>query len=83
MRSTGIPAFWHNLRHGKSVQTDVPLQRWDGDALHDPEGAMGKAYVRAAAFCQAEPKLLRVYGSAKLNSDTSHHACHCAGGGCS
>ena len=57
MQWTGIPAFWHHLRLGKSVQTDVPLQRWDSDAHHDPAGAMGKAYVRAAAFCQAGAKL--------------------------
>ena len=61
---TGTPAFWHHLRLGRSVQTDVPLQRWDSDAHHDPAGAMGKAYVRAAAFCQAGAKLSKVRGSA-------------------
>ena len=55
---TGIPAFWHHLQQSESVQTDVPLQRWDSDAHHDPAGALGKAYVRAAAFCQAEATML-------------------------
>lgn len=40
----------------------MPLQRWDSDAHHDPAGAMGKAYVRAAAFCQAKATRPRLIG---------------------
>lgn len=32
------------------MQSQVPLQRWDVDAMYDPEGGSGRLYTRLGAF---------------------------------
>lgn len=40
-------AFWRLLRGGLDATCDVPSDRWDADALYDPDlEAPGKAYVK-------------------------------------
>ena len=44
-------AFWRLLRDGKDAVREVPRERWDVDALYDPDPDVpGKTYVRQAAF---------------------------------
>jgi len=52
----GYPAFCSTFQGETSLQGQAPLQRWDVDAHYDPSGAPGKAYVMAAAFCQARAR---------------------------
>ncbi len=46
----GIEGFWDAIRLGQTLQRCVPLERWDMDALYDPEGSAGSAYTRLGAF---------------------------------
>ena len=44
-------AFWELLERGGDATTDVPLERWDADALYDPDpDAPGKSYCRRGGF---------------------------------
>ncbi|HMG55397.1 MAG TPA: beta-ketoacyl synthase N-terminal-like domain-containing protein, partial [Kofleriaceae bacterium] len=44
-------AFWALLEAGFDAITDVPRDRWDVDALYDPDpDAPGKMYVRSGGF---------------------------------
>ena len=46
-------AFWHLLREGKDAITEVPPDRWDVDALYDPEpGTPGKMNTRWGGFLE-------------------------------
>ncbi len=43
--------FWELLRDGRDAMREVPADRWDIDALYDPDpAAEGKMYVREAGF---------------------------------
>ncbi|EMD60240.1 polyketide synthase PKS15 [Bipolaris sorokiniana ND90Pr] len=43
--------YWDLLEHGADVITDVPKDRWDADALYDPNpGTPGKSYCRRGGF---------------------------------
>ncbi|NEN99848.1 MAG: polyketide synthase, partial [Moorea sp. SIO3I7] len=52
--SAGNPeSFWHLLRHGVHTITEVPPNRWDVDALYDPDPATpGKMNTRWGAFLE-------------------------------
>ncbi|WP_394833378.1 phosphopantetheine-binding protein [Pendulispora rubella] len=44
-------AFWELLRQGKETLERVPADRWDADALYDPQpGTPGKMHVRDGHF---------------------------------
>ncbi|PLB34720.1 polyketide synthase [Aspergillus candidus] len=44
-------AFWELLERGGDATTDVPPERWDADALYDPDpDAPGKSYCRRGGF---------------------------------
>ena len=44
-------AFWELLRNGVDSVTEVPPERWDVDAVYDPDpDALGKSYTRWGAF---------------------------------
>ncbi len=42
--------FWQLLRNGTDAITEVPADRWDVDALYDPQGAEGKMNTRWGGF---------------------------------
>ncbi|MFZ9748078.1 MAG: type I polyketide synthase, partial [Opitutaceae bacterium] len=45
--------FWRLLREGREAVTEVPAERWDVNAFHDPDPARaidGKSYGRWGAF---------------------------------
>jgi acyl transferase domain-containing protein/SAM-dependent methyltransferase len=47
----GPDAFWDLLREGRDVITDVPADRWDIEALYDPDpDAPGRMYTRRGGF---------------------------------
>lgn len=46
-------AFWHLLREGGDAIIEVPPERWDVDALYDPEpGTSGKMNTRWGGFLE-------------------------------
>ncbi|MGW0487970.1 SDR family NAD(P)-dependent oxidoreductase [Streptomyces olivaceus] len=46
-----LDAFWANLAAGRDCVTEVPAERWDHDALYDPEpGRPGRTYGRWGGF---------------------------------
>ena len=50
----GPDAFWEALLDGRETVAEVPPERWDHDAVFDPEpGVPGKAYARRAGFIDA------------------------------
>ncbi len=55
MRCAGLAGFWKTISQGGTVQTSVPLQRWDVDAAFDPDVTPGKSYARFAAFTEVQP----------------------------
>ena len=47
-------AFWRQLRDGVNVIREVPPQRWDVDAIYDPDPqAPGKMYSRHGGFIES------------------------------
>lgn len=47
----GPEAFWSLLEAGRHVMREVPADRWDNDALYDPDpDSLGKTYVNHGAF---------------------------------
>ncbi|MGD8862340.1 MAG: beta-ketoacyl synthase N-terminal-like domain-containing protein [Myxococcales bacterium] len=49
----GIEAFWRVLRHGVETLTEVPAERWDARALHDPRpGIPGKMCTTRGGFVE-------------------------------
>lgn len=47
----GPEAFWELLSEGRDAITEVPRERWDVDALYDPQpGTPGKVYSRCGGF---------------------------------
>ena len=45
-----MEGFWAAMQQQATLQRRTPLERWDADALYDPEGAPGRAYTRFGAF---------------------------------
>ncbi|MFC8350011.1 SDR family NAD(P)-dependent oxidoreductase [Streptomyces sp. NPDC057280] len=45
-----IDELWDNLLAGRDCVGEVPAERWDHDALHDPDGGPGRTYSRWAAL---------------------------------
>ena len=46
--------FWRLLEQGVDATRDVPRERWDADAIYDPDPeAPGKSYVKRGAFLDA------------------------------
>lgn len=46
-----IDQFWDNLKNGKDSITEIPSDRWDVEALFDPEvGKSGKIYSKWGGF---------------------------------
>ncbi len=44
-------SFWHNLRSGVDAIREVPADRWDVNAVYDPDqDAPGKTYTRWGSF---------------------------------
>ena len=49
----GPDAFWDLLRDGVDAVTEIPRDRWDVDAHHDPDpDASGRMYTRHGAFLE-------------------------------
>jgi epothilone polyketide synthase D len=47
----GPQSFWQLLEDGIDATRDVPLERWDAEALYDPDpDAPGKSYVKRGGF---------------------------------
>ena len=47
----GPDAFWELLSEGRDAITEVPRERWNIDALYDPQpGTPGKVYSRCGGF---------------------------------
>ncbi|MFB4309385.1 beta-ketoacyl synthase N-terminal-like domain-containing protein [Actinomadura sp. GTD37] len=47
----GPAEFWRLLREGADTVGEVPADRWDADALHDPDGGVpGTLYSRRGGF---------------------------------
>ncbi|HYO97350.1 MAG TPA: SDR family NAD(P)-dependent oxidoreductase [Polyangiaceae bacterium] len=48
---SGPSEFWDLLRRGADVTSEVPTDRWDAEALYDPEPtAPGKCYTKRGGF---------------------------------
>ncbi|MFD6226122.1 SDR family NAD(P)-dependent oxidoreductase [Streptomyces sp. NPDC060232] len=46
-----LEAFWRNLAEGRDCVTEVPAERWDHAAFHDPDReAVGRSYGRWGGF---------------------------------
>jgi myxalamid-type polyketide synthase MxaE and MxaD len=49
--AAGPSEFWDLLRQGRDAITEVPLSRWDADAVYDPDpAAPGKMWSRKGGF---------------------------------
>ena len=49
----GPEAFWRLLREGRDATSEVPRDRWDANALYDPDpGAPGKTTTRRGGFIE-------------------------------
>jgi malonyl CoA-acyl carrier protein transacylase len=45
--------FWELIRDGADATSDVPIERWDAEAIYDPDpNAIGGAYVKRGGFLQ-------------------------------
>ncbi|MEU3786084.1 SDR family NAD(P)-dependent oxidoreductase [Streptomyces sp900129855] len=50
-KARDLDEFWENLRAGRDCVTEVPTDRWDSDALFDPDPrAAGRSYSRWGGF---------------------------------
>ena len=50
-KATDVTAFWDNLRSGRDCIDEVPADRWNWRAYHNPErGKPGYSYTRWAGF---------------------------------
>ncbi|MFE7390176.1 SDR family NAD(P)-dependent oxidoreductase [Streptomyces sp. NPDC057582] len=50
-QADSLDAFWDNLRSGRDSVTEIPVDRWDKEALYDPEkGRPGRTYGRWGGF---------------------------------
>ena len=57
-----IEQFWNNLKNGKDSITEVPSDRWDMDAIFDPEiGKPGKVYSKWGGFIKDVDKFDPVF----------------------
>ena len=51
--ATGSDAFWRLIEDGRDAVTEVPPDRWDADALWDPDpSAPGRIHTRWGAFLE-------------------------------
>jgi polyketide synthase PksM len=51
--SPDVDAFWDNLEAGRNCIREVPKERWDADALFDPNaGQEGKIYSKWGGFLE-------------------------------
>ncbi|MCC7367457.1 MAG: SDR family NAD(P)-dependent oxidoreductase [Chloroflexi bacterium] len=49
--ASDLDRYWANMRDGVDAITDVPKDRWDIDAIYDPDPrAPGKSYLRKGGF---------------------------------
>ena len=49
--SPNVDIFWENLKAGRDCVTEVPADRWDHDAIYDPDkNAPGKTYAKWGGF---------------------------------
>lgn len=46
----GVEEYWNLLHEGRDGTIDIPAERWDMDALYDPEPKPGKMYVKRGGF---------------------------------
>ena len=52
--ASGPAAFWHLLERGTDATSEVPADRWDAEALYDPDPAVpGKCYLKRGGFLDA------------------------------
>ena len=70
----GPDAFWRLLQEGKDAVTEVPADRWDADAVYDPDPeAPGKVYTRWGGFVSRvdgfDPLLFGVSPREAVNMD--------------
>ncbi|MGW5536677.1 SDR family NAD(P)-dependent oxidoreductase [Streptomyces sp. NPDC004009] len=50
-KARDLDEFWSNLAEGRDCVTEVPADRWDADALFDPDpAAPGRSYARWGGF---------------------------------
>ncbi|MEW2258477.1 SDR family NAD(P)-dependent oxidoreductase [Streptomyces sp. NPDC047869] len=50
-KARDLDEFWRNLAEGRDCVTEVPADRWDADALFDPDpAAPGRSYGRWGGF---------------------------------
>ncbi len=69
--------FWRVLEQGLDTVTEVPADRWDVEALYDPDPeAMGKMYTRYGAFLeqvdQFDPLFFGISPREALSMDPQH-----------
>jgi len=64
-------AFWQTMRAGQDSVSRVPPDRWDADALYDPNPDVpGKSYVREAAFIEDIDKFdARFFGISPIEAE--------------
>lgn len=70
--------FWDLLDNGRDVITDVPKDRWDADALYDPDpDAQGKTYCRKGGFISSIDSFdAQFFGIAPREAKALHPAQH-------
>ncbi|NEC91056.1 type I polyketide synthase [Streptomyces sp. SID12501] len=50
-KARDLDEFWENLRAGRDCVTEVPADRWDAEAVFDPDpSAAGRSYSRWGGF---------------------------------
>ena len=51
--ANNLHSFWDNLRMGRDCITEIPADRWDGNAFYDPDKkAKGKSYSKWGGFLE-------------------------------
>lgn len=48
----GVAGFWAAVAGGETLQSLVPRERWDADAMYSTDAEPGKSYARFGAFLQ-------------------------------
>ena len=57
-----IEQFWNNLKNGKDCITEIPADRWDVEAMFDPEiGKAGKVHSKWGGFIKDVDKFDPVF----------------------
>lgn len=60
----GVTGFWAALAGGETLQSLVPRERWDADAIYSTDAEPGKSYARFGAFLQVPS--VRGFGSLSM-----------------